>query len=116
MRRQRLDAITMAHAESQPGLKADAPREPTMTHQPHIPDAQAGAGGGLFVVAVREQRTRALVGSDGQSYTSPPQTEQQARQLATLLAERPVDGPGPWRQPIAGGQRTIELQRVGDQP
>ncbi len=87
-----------------------------MTHQNHIADEQTRAGGGLFVVAVREQRTRALVGSVGQSYTSPPQTEQQARALAELLADRPLDGPGPWRQPIAGGQRTIELHRTGRRP
>jgi len=60
-----------------------------------------------FVVTVHEQRARELSGRDGQSYTSPPQTEQQARQLAELLAA--VTGPGPWRHPIAGGQRTIEL-------
>ncbi len=85
-----------------------------MTHD-HITDTQA-ADRRQFVVAVREQRTRALVARDGQSYTSPPQSEQQARQLAALLAGGSIDGPGPWRQPIAGGQRTIELQRVGDQP
>ena len=84
-----------------------------MTHN-HITDAQA-TDGSQFVVAVREQRTRALVGSDGQSYTSPPQTEQQARQLAALLAGGPIDGPGPWRHAIAGGQRTIELHLAGVQ-
>ena len=87
-----------------------------ITHQTHTPDEHAGAGGGLFVVAVREQRARALVGSDGESYTSPPQPEQQARALAALLADRPLQGPGPWRQPIAGGQRTIELHQTPAQP
>ncbi len=87
-----------------------------MTHPSDIPDARAAAGGGLFVVAVREQRTWALVGSDGESYTSPPQTEQQARKLAALLAGGPIDGPGPWRHAIAGGQRTIELHLAGAQP
>ncbi|MGO9958839.1 MAG: hypothetical protein ACLP50_23235 [Solirubrobacteraceae bacterium] len=85
-----------------------------MTHN-HTTDAQA-ADGSQFVVEVREQRTSALVGSDGQSYTSPPQTEQQARQLAALLAGAPIDGPGPWRHAIAGGQRTIELHLAGVQP
>jgi hypothetical protein len=63
-----------------------------------------------FVVTVHEHRTLALAGREGQSYTSPPQTEQQARTLAGLLAGTAVIGPGPWRHPIAGGQRTIELQ------
>ena len=62
-----------------------------------------------FVVTVHEHRTLALASREGQSYTSPPQTEQQARTLAGLLAGAAVIGPGPWRHPIAGGQRTIEL-------
>jgi hypothetical protein len=62
-----------------------------------------------YVLTVSDQRAETLTGRDSQSYTSPPQTEQQARTLAALLAGAAVDGPGPWRHPIAGGQRTIQL-------
>jgi hypothetical protein len=63
---------------------------------------------------VTEHRERRLAGADGLDYTSPPQTEQQARRLAALLNGGPVAGPGPWRHPIAGGQRTIHLQATGE--
>ena len=62
-----------------------------------------------YVLIVSDERAEALSGRDSQSYTSPPQTEQQARRLAELLTGAAVDGPGPWRHPIAGGQRTIQL-------
>jgi hypothetical protein len=65
---------------------------------------------GQMIVVVSEQRTAGLAGAEGLHYTSPPQTERQARVLAGLLNGAPVDGPGPWRQAIAGGQRTIELR------
>ncbi len=62
-----------------------------------------------FVLIVSDERAEALTGRDSQRYTSPPQTEQQARRLAELLAGAVLDGPGPWRHAIAGGQRTIRL-------
>jgi len=61
-------------------------------------------------VIVTERRTRGLVDSDGITYVSPPQTDEQARSLIALLAGAGVNGSGPWRQPVAGGQRIIELQ------
>jgi hypothetical protein len=63
-------------------------------------------------VIVTEQRTRGLVECDPVSYVSPPQTAQQARSLITLLAGAGTDhcGDGPWRRPVAGGQRIIELR------
>jgi single-strand DNA-binding protein len=64
---------------------------------------------GTFVIAVSEQRQAALAGCAAQSYTSPPQSLEQARALAGLLLGAPVAGAGPWRHPIAGGQRTVEL-------
>jgi hypothetical protein len=66
-----------------------------------------------YRVTVTEHRTRGLVDSDGASYVSPPQTEEQARSLIALLAGATtgLDGGGPWRQPVAGGQRIIELER-----
>lgn len=54
-----------------------------------------------YRVIVAEQPGRQLVGVDGLPYTSPPQTEQQARLLAGLLNGGPVDGPGP----VARGDR-----------
>ena len=62
-----------------------------------------------YVLTATDERAEALTGRGNETYTSPPQTEQQARQLAALLAGATVDGPGPWRHAIAGGQRTIEL-------
>jgi single-strand DNA-binding protein len=62
-----------------------------------------------FVVAVSDQRESALAGCAAQSYTSPPQSLEQARALAGLLLGAPVGGTGPWRHPIAGGQRTVAL-------
>lgn len=69
---------------------------------------------GAFRVAVREQRQAALAGCAGQDYTSPAQSLEQARALAGLLLGAPVTGAGPWRQAIAGGQRTITLVEVDD--
>lgn len=66
----------------------------------------------MFVVEVHEQRTQALTATPPLTYTSPPQTEHDARALAALLADGRADGPGPWRHPIAGGQRTIQLRPV----
>jgi hypothetical protein len=68
-----------------------------------------------YRVIVTEHRTRGLVDSDGTTYTSPPQTEQQARSLIALLAGATsgLGGLGPWRQPVASGQRLIELERQG---
>jgi hypothetical protein len=39
-----------------------------------------------YRVIVTEHRTRGLVDSDGTTYISPPQTEEQARSLIALLA------------------------------
>lgn len=66
-----------------------------------------------YRVIVTEHRTRGLVDSDGTSYASPTQTEEQARSLIALLAGATagVRGGGPWHQPVAGGQRIIELER-----
>jgi hypothetical protein len=66
-----------------------------------------------YQVIVTEDRYSVLVGTDVITYISPPQTEQQARALITLLADAAVDGAGPWRHPVAGGQRTIELRPAG---
>jgi hypothetical protein len=55
-----------------------------------------------FVIAVSEQRQTALAGCAAQSYTSPPQSLEQARALAGLLLGASVAGTGPWRHPNRG--------------
>lgn len=65
--------------------------------------------GQLYQVLVSEQRNHALVGADGLSSNSPPHTEADARVLIALLNGGLTTGAGPWRHPIAGGQRTIHL-------
>jgi hypothetical protein len=66
-----------------------------------------------YRVILTEHRTRGLVDGDGTTYVSPPQTEEQARSLIALLAGAiaAAGGVGPWRQPIAGGQRIVALER-----
>jgi hypothetical protein len=66
-----------------------------------------------YRVIVTEHRTRGLVDRDATSYISPPQTEEQTRSLIALVAGSTTGlrGGGPWRQPVAGGQRVIELER-----
>jgi len=87
--------------------RASAPPSPAAT------GAVAAIQMSGYRVIVVEHRTRGLVDSDGTTYVSPPQTEQQARSLIALLAGATAGagGGGPWRQPVAGGQRMIELER-----
>ena len=70
----------------------------------------------LFVVHVREQRSEALAGHEGREYTSPPQERAQALQLVELVLGQTVVVNGErercWRQPVAGGQRSITLRRA----
>lgn len=72
----------------------------------------------LFVVQVREQRTPALGGHEGREYTSPPQERERALMLVELMLGRGVAVNGEreqcWRQPVAGGQRSIALRRAGE--
>ena len=67
---------------------------------------------GCRVIATKH-RTRGLVHRDGTTHTSPPQTEEQARSLIVLLAgsTAAAGGARPCRQPVAGGQRLIEVER-----
>lgn len=61
-------------------------------------------------VIVTESRCAGLVETCAARYVSPPQTEEQARSLIALLASGDAAGSGPWRHPVAGGQRLIELE------
>jgi len=66
-----------------------------------------------WVVVVSERRNDALTSRPAVDYQSPPHDELGARVLVELLSGgAPPDGCGPWRQAIAGGQRTIELRSV----
>ena len=74
------------------------------------------------VVRVRDQVNRTLAGREGAEYTSPPHERADALTLVALLLGRPPqpngDGidPRSWSCPLAGGQRTVTLDPVGDQP
>ena len=76
------------------------------------------ANGELFVVHVRERRAQALVGHEGREYESPPQQGEQALRLVELMLGHDVAVNGErehcWREPVAGGQRSITLRRVGE--
>jgi hypothetical protein len=69
----------------------------------------------LFVVRVQEQRTEALAGHEGGQYESPPQEREQALRLVELVLGQKVtvngEGELRWRQPVAGGQRSVSLRR-----
>ena len=68
----------------------------------------------LGVSTASAQSNLALVdGAAPRSYTSPSQSEQQARSLiGVLLGAAELQGTGPWTQPVAGGRRVIELDEV----
>jgi hypothetical protein len=81
----------------------------------------AAATDDRVVVRVRDQVNRTLAGRDGAEYTSPPHERADALTLVALLLGRPHpngDGiePSRWSCPVAGGQRTVTLDPVGDQP
>ncbi len=66
-----------------------------------------------WVVVVSEQRNDALTSRRALDYQSPPHDEFGARALVELLSGGiPPAGPGPWRQAIGGGERTVELLSV----
>ena len=68
------------------------------------------AGTPAFCVIVTDSRCDALAAAGDLRYVSLPQSEPETRALVELLAGASVTGPGPWRQPIAGGRRVIELE------
>lgn len=70
----------------------------------------------LYIVELDDRCDHRLVGHSGCSYVSPPQPAVQALALVRALlgcTQRRLDvGDGPWRAPIAGGQRVIHLHRA----
>ena len=82
--------------------------------------AAAAGGGGeqleltlgpLYHVVVDDRVSGPLTGRPTRSYRSPPQGLEEARCLAALLLDRSgeLDGEGPWRRPLAGGQRHVAI-------
>jgi hypothetical protein len=71
--------------------------------------------GPLYVVEVEDRLTTSLSRRRGSSYASPPQSLEDARRLAALLldCEEAPAGEGPWRRPLAGGHRVVQLVRAG---
>lgn len=70
--------------------------------------------GPLYVLEVEDRLTTALSRRSGTSYASPPQSLDDARRLAALLldCDEAPDGEGPWRRPLAGGHRVVQLRRA----
>lgn len=70
--------------------------------------------GPLYVVFVCDRVSGPLTGREERSYRSPAQSIEAARLLATLLLDRAteVEGDGPWRRPLPGGQRHVEVHRA----
>ena len=67
--------------------------------------------GPLYHVVVDDRVSGPLTGRPTRSYRSPPQPLDDARCLAALLLDRgdELDGDGPWRRPLAGGQRHVAI-------
>ncbi|HVF78384.1 MAG TPA: hypothetical protein VNA28_08800 [Solirubrobacteraceae bacterium] len=67
--------------------------------------------GPLFLVVVDDRVSGPLTGRPARTYRSPPQSLDSARCLAALLLDRGEDlqGEGPWRRPLAGGQRHVAI-------
>jgi hypothetical protein len=74
--------------------------------------------GPLYLVVVDDRVSGPLTGRPGRMYRSPAQTLEDARCLAALLLDRggELDGEGPWRRPLAGGQRHVAIVPAPDSP
>jgi hypothetical protein len=83
-------------------------------------DARDGDGDGeqleltlgpLYLVVAEDRVSGPLTGRPVRTYRSPAQPLDDARCLAALLLDRGSDleGEGPWRRPLAGGQRHVEI-------
>jgi hypothetical protein len=67
--------------------------------------------GPLYLVVVEDRVSGPLTGRPARTYRSPPQSLEDARCLAALLLDRgdELDGDGPWRRPLPGGQRHVGI-------
>ena len=70
--------------------------------------------GPLYHVVVDDRVSGPLPGRPARAYRSPPQPLEDARCLAALLLDRGEDlvGDGPWRRPLAGGQRHVAIVKA----
>jgi len=67
--------------------------------------------GPLYLVVVGDRVSGQLTTRSERTYRSPAQSLEDARCLAALLLDRggELDGDGPWRRPLAGGQRHVAI-------
>jgi len=67
--------------------------------------------GPLYVVLVDDRVNGPLTGRRDRTYRSPAQPLDDARCLAALLLDRgdELASNGPWRRPLAGGQRHVAI-------
>jgi hypothetical protein len=67
--------------------------------------------GPLYLVVVDDRVSGPLTGRPTRTYRSPAQPLDDARCLASLLLDRGSElvGEGPWRRPLAGGQRHVAI-------
>lgn len=75
--------------------------------------------GGAYVVQVADEIDERIAGHPGCVYASPPQDLDDAVALVRLLLAGPVDRPQErqrWTRPIAGGRRTVTLERADRAP
>ncbi|HUR84462.1 MAG TPA: hypothetical protein VMY78_03890 [Solirubrobacteraceae bacterium] len=74
--------------------------------------------GPLYHVVVADRVNGPLTNRAARAYRSPPQGLEDARCLAALLLDRgdELEGEGPWRRPLAGGQRHVEIVRAAPGP
>jgi hypothetical protein len=89
---------------------------PGAVADPDAPAVDAGEQleltlGPLYVVVVDDRVSGPLTGRPPRRYRSPAQPLEDARCLAALLLDRSdaVDGDGPWRRPLPGGQRHVAI-------
>ena len=81
--------------------------------------ARPPGDGYLYVVRATDRVARDIAGHPGRRYSSPPQTLAEALALASLLVGAPVDNSQTllrWTQPIAGGRRTVTIERADEVP
>jgi hypothetical protein len=67
--------------------------------------------GPLYLVVVEDRVSGQLTDRAERTYRSPAQALDDARCLAALLLDRggELEGDGPWRRPLAGGQRHVAI-------
>jgi hypothetical protein len=77
-------------------------------------DGQVVTERASYLVRAVDEIDERIAGHAGIAYASPPQTLTDALALVRLLLGGPVDAPERrrWTRPIAGGRRTVTLERA----